>query len=155
MHADPQRILAIPGRASAGARALPKREDWAAELLNSSSSLDETVAIHSFNSLAVAVAKAQGRTTVTALFRGRLVDGDDDNLVQGRFRSAERVVGAVRNAFEVEPNNVVFGPDAELFTPCRQQRVLQGNRLQLKEDAAGFAQMPTRPASKSWEEFLP
>lgn len=139
-HTDPQRLLAVPGSQSADAQITKLSEGyaaWSEELVASSTSaLDETIGSAAFAQLYASVAKAQGDTEISAVGHGRRIVGDTGNVLHGRIATKEHIQGVIRSAQVIAPRNIVFAPDHRLFVPCCQKRVITGDRLSLKEDAA-------------------
>lgn len=145
-HTDPQRLLAVPGSQSADAQITKLSEGyaaWSEELVASSTSaLDETIGSAAFAQLYASVAKAQGDTEISAVGHGRRIVGDTGNVLHGRITTKEHIQGVIRNAQVIAPRNIVFAPGhrlfGTLFVPCCQKRVITGDRLSLKEDAAQY-----------------
>ena len=141
-HTDPQRLLAVPGSQSADAQITKLSEGyaaWSEELVASSTSaLDETIGSAAFAQLYASVAKAQGDTEISAVGHGRRIVGDTGNVLDGRIATKEHIQGVIRSAQVIAPRNIVFAPDHRLFVPCCQKRVITGDRLSPKKDAAQY-----------------
>ena len=105
-------------------------------LASSTSALDETIGSAAFAQLYASVAKAQGDTEISAVGHGRRID--TGNVLDGRIATKEHIQGVIRSAQVIAPRNIVFAPDHRLFVPCCQKRVITGDRLSLKEDAAQY-----------------